>query len=505
MSTWARTGDAAPELHRYSTGPVADPDRYVVTAVDLAEVQIGGEGLLYRAWSRDTGRTVALKMLTTVPVDDFERVSDRSALLVRVRHPNLMVQVETFVGTALHDENQPAGDGEFDILYSVAEWVDGAPITDVVSDATAQQRLAWICQLASALAELAQPRPGAAAGIVHRDVKPSNVRIRSDGTAVLVDFGVARAAEPRDITDAVGTYRWRAPEVLAGTAAANRTAVDTWGLGAVAHWCFTGDPPQLDGEGPARERLAACPGLAELNDPDAVAAQVASLLASRPEDRPTDLVAWSHRLRHLAGRRSNWSRRRRSLRNAAVLGLATAAAVLSGLQVRQVLDGRAGAERTGAETAAATSSTAPPVTVACTVDTDIPVRLDPPIGHAPDPLAITLDGPPPTLWCPNLANNTTAIEQFEVTFRSISCESPVAAGYGTASLAWDDGTRAVFDVVARSTSLSSGTLELRPTSGIERTGASVGYTITPLGAGSCTDATTADRALLHLDNLTLPG
>jgi len=127
----------------YSTGPTGDPDRYRVTAGQMDEVRVGGEGLLYQAVCTATGDLVALKLLTGTPMADFERVAERAALFTLLDHPGLMTQIETFVGTALvaSDGHRGTIDGaDFDVLYSVAAWIDGVALADASARSSSGER-----------------------------------------------------------------------------------------------------------------------------------------------------------------------------------------------------------------------------------------------------------------------------------------------------------------------------------------------------------------------------
>ena len=284
----------------------------------------GGEGLVYRATGIIDGaeRDVALKLLTTLTVDDYERVAARARLMSEIDHPHVMHQVETFVGTALIDTDDPADD-EFDVVYTVADWVPGASFAVAVEAAGPVAGLRWVAQIARAVAYLHAFRsPAAPDGVVHRDIKPSNVRIFQD-RAVLIDFGVARPHDTSDMTQGVGTYLWRAPETVGGPGQPG-PASDAWGVGALGYWVLTGEPPRLEAVSVARERMTAVARDLQLRDADELGRHLSSLLETHPDDRPADLDRWADELDALlaprrTGRRPATAARRTSRRRRGVL------------------------------------------------------------------------------------------------------------------------------------------------------------------------------------------
>ena len=129
-----------------------------------------------------------------------------------------------------------------------------------------------------------------AAGIVHRDVTPSNILLPPDGGARLADFGIARTwdgSELEDVTytgDLVGTLRFVAPEVLAGEPAV--PAADVWALGTVMYEAVTGRRP-FDASSPAA-LLASQRALPSLEGTDpALTRLLARMLEPDPAARPT--------------------------------------------------------------------------------------------------------------------------------------------------------------------------------------------------------------------------
>jgi hypothetical protein len=131
-----------------------------------------------------------------------------------------------------------------------------------------------------------------AAGIVHRDVTPSNILLPSEGGARLADFGIARTWDGsalEDVTltgDLVGTLRFVAPEVLAGEPAG--PAADVWALGAVLYEAVTGNRP-FDASSPA----ALLASQRTMPPMDRVDAGIAPLLGRMLDPDPTGRPAAS--------------------------------------------------------------------------------------------------------------------------------------------------------------------------------------------------------------------
>jgi len=191
-----------------------EDDRYEIRA-PLGE---GSFGAVYEAFDRSRGDLVALKLL---------RVRSADALLRFKREFRTMAEIVAPGLVRLHELH---GDGER--WYFTMELVRGARFDAHCRD-EARTRAA-LEELARALGELHR------AGLVHRDVKPSNVLVTPEGRVVVLDFGLVRGADEGG-TAVVGTPAYVAPEVLAG--AEPTPASDWYAVGVMLHEILTGSPP----------------------------------------------------------------------------------------------------------------------------------------------------------------------------------------------------------------------------------------------------------------------
>ena len=229
----------------------------------------GSYGEVFRAYDRVDRREVALKLLHQRDAASLARFKREFRAVAPLRHPHLV---------PLHSLHR---DG--DRWFFTMDLVDGFDLIPYVrpGGVVDGQRLRRVFrEIALGLGALH------ASGHVHRDVKPSNVRLQVDGAVRVLDFGFATELEGALSEELVGTPIYMAPELLA-EAGRPTPASDFYALGVMLHECLAGAPP-FDGrlvEMLVRKQEEDAP---PLPGPDlGLGPLVAGLLARSPEARPT--------------------------------------------------------------------------------------------------------------------------------------------------------------------------------------------------------------------------
>jgi serine/threonine protein kinase len=190
----------------------------------------GGMGSVYKALDENLGIPVAVKenLFTT---EEYARQFRREAtILASLRHSNLPRVTDHFV---------IAGQGQ----YLVMDYIDGDDLRSRIEKGNLpSERLTvdWARQICDALNYLHNRQPP----VVHRDIKPGNIRITSEGRAVLVDFGLARLLEgPTTTTGAKAmTPGYSPPEQYGASRTDSRT--DIYALAATMYTLLTGAMPE---------------------------------------------------------------------------------------------------------------------------------------------------------------------------------------------------------------------------------------------------------------------
>ncbi len=189
----------------------------------------GGMGLIFRARdSRRGQQPCVIKQLRPDPDLDEAMFQREAALLAQLRHPNLPACWDAFSENGTH--------------YLVSDFIEGVALQDMIEQqgpASERDVTRWGIDLCDALVYIHSQQPP----IIHRDIKPDNVIITPEGSAVLVDFGIARRYEAgRHDTMKMGTWGYLPPEQKAGR---TEPRSDLYALGATLYFALTANDPQL--------------------------------------------------------------------------------------------------------------------------------------------------------------------------------------------------------------------------------------------------------------------
>ncbi|MFN0246060.1 MAG: serine/threonine-protein kinase [Kofleriaceae bacterium] len=187
----------------------------------------GGMGQVHMARHR-SGHLVAIKRVRDTLSGDLlvrDRLAKEASLLRRVKHPNVIRALD-------------AGQDTDGTPYLVMDPVHGSSLAQLAK--TGPLPLARIASItAQLLAGLAAIH---AAGVVHADIKSSNVMIDESDHVQIIDFGLARTISRFEVNGLIaGTPSYMAPEVIAGEPA--RVAADIYAVGAIVYELLTGSPP----------------------------------------------------------------------------------------------------------------------------------------------------------------------------------------------------------------------------------------------------------------------
>jgi serine/threonine-protein kinase len=249
----------------------------------------GGMGEVWRAHDTTVDRVVALKMLLPhyAQDDTFEKRFRREArAAARLDDPHVV---------PIYDVGEIDGR-----LYVTMRLINGVDLQTLLDNGPleAQRAVHIIEQIASALHSAHQ------AGLVHRDVKPSNILVAQNDFAYLIDFGIARGAGDTALTSAnttIGTWAYMAPERF--NTGEIQPSSDIYALACVLYQCLTGQPPY---PGNTLEQVAVGhmvappPHPSEERDtvPTGMDSVIATGLAKQPTDRYPTAIAMATAARH---------------------------------------------------------------------------------------------------------------------------------------------------------------------------------------------------------------
>ncbi len=255
------------------------PARFTV----LGELGRGGQGVVLRAHDAVLDAQVALKVLKPALASDAQFVE-------RMRREALLVRRVVHAGICrVHDlQSTPTA------TFLVMDVVEGRALSELLADGALDVNEATRITLAATHAIAAAH----AAGVIHRDLKPQNLLVQPDGHVVVVDFGVATAADLPKLTEVdtfVGTRAYVAPEIWLG-APATRLA-DVYALGVILYQALTGTTPYGDMDSSAVPTVMP-PSERRTDIPHWLDAVVLRAMAPLPRDRFPSARAFADALQH---------------------------------------------------------------------------------------------------------------------------------------------------------------------------------------------------------------
>ncbi len=255
----------------------------------------GGMGDVYRAEHRLMRRQVAIKLLSARSVNDVtlqRRFLREVRALAKLSHPNVISAFDARL--------------EGELLYLVTEWIQGEDLSQRTARSgplPCREALGYIRQAALGL-QYAHSQ-----GIIHRDVKPSNLLLDQHGTVKVLDLGLSRLLydENENSSEAItqsmhllGTVSYMSPEQARSPLSSDRRS-DIYSLGCTLFYLLTGKPP-FSGKtvveiiySHERDPIPNVPGA--INSVDSETTRLLqSMLAKKPQDRPGSMEEVSQRL-----------------------------------------------------------------------------------------------------------------------------------------------------------------------------------------------------------------
>lgn len=195
----------------------------------------GGFGHVYLGLDLNTNQQFALKEYLVTGASAQEQLQHEATVLSQLRHPNLPAFQDAFI--------------EHGRYYVVLNYIEGHDLTDLIRMARQKnevvpirQIMSWILAICDAVYFLHNQRPP----IIHRDIKPDNIRIMSNGTAILVDLGNAKAAADGARTlffiRHQGTPGYAPPEQYPGGSGTD-TRSDIYALAGTLYFALTAQEP----------------------------------------------------------------------------------------------------------------------------------------------------------------------------------------------------------------------------------------------------------------------
>lgn len=221
----------------------ADLPEIALPGYDIGgEIHRGGQGVVYEAVQIETKRRVAIKVLGQGPFagrNDRLRFKREVQVLAALKHPNIVT---------IHDSGVAFG-----CFYYVMDYIAGLPLDEYLcrlrEQSMEQPGRAFVDDVLSLFEKICSAVNAAhLQGVIHRDLKPGNIRIDSSGEPHVLDFGLAKVAgDDRDVTRTpevtvsgqfVGTLPWTSPEQAEGSTTGIDVRTDVYALGVLLYYAL---------------------------------------------------------------------------------------------------------------------------------------------------------------------------------------------------------------------------------------------------------------------------
>jgi len=252
----------------------------------IARIGQGGMGMVYKAKDTTLGRDVAVKVLHRHLLGDekqIQRFRREARMHSQLMHSNIVTLLDVY------DEDKT--------LALVMELIQGCTLKEYLKKRGIPSwgEIVYISNAILSALKIAHDQ-----GVIHRDLKLSNVFFGDDGTIKLMDFGLAKSSQPNeDITDSgatVGTYYYMAPEQILGSPVDART--DLYSFGIMLYRMCTGELPFVSTGGGEFEimekqvrQTPVRPESLNKKIPKALDALIMDMLSKIPDQRPENCSA----------------------------------------------------------------------------------------------------------------------------------------------------------------------------------------------------------------------
>ncbi|BBM82727.1 protein kinase domain-containing protein [Candidatus Uabimicrobium amorphum] len=196
----------------------------------IRELGRGGMGVVYEGYDRELDRTVAIKTMISnlAGEEQKERFLREAKLIASLKHPGITQIYEIGV--------------EDEVVFFAMDYIEGLSLIEYIKvmQLDVHEKIKLMAQVADALAFAHQQ------GVIHRDIKPDNVMIDSNGKPYLMDFGLAKRKGSEVLTmtgAAIGTPQYMSPEQVEGQKGKIKKTTDVFSFGIVLYEVLVGKPP----------------------------------------------------------------------------------------------------------------------------------------------------------------------------------------------------------------------------------------------------------------------